>query len=489
MTIKEIEAATGLPRANVRYYESLGLIHPARAANGYRDYRQKDLETLLKIKLLRQLDCSLEDIQALEHGERTLDQVLSEIWAALEQKEAETQHALELCRKLRADHPSWNDLQPERYLFWNPPASVELPSVADAVDDLGSRCPWRRNFARSLDYALCLLLWELFLCLALRVNIVSPSFGLNILNVAVALGLMCVLEPMFLHFLGTTPGKALFGLKLTRSDGSYFSYLDALWRTFRVSIYGLGLMVPLITVITQSLALQRCRRREPQPWALYDEAWSDPTGGKLPFWSQRGSVLRVIGYLGCQAVMVVLVILGVLVAATPRHQGPLTAQEFADNYNHLRVYASAPDVPYDTLGADGNWHQSATNAVVLHLDGLETPRLHFTLEDDRLTQVSFSVSDPEQGTICSSPSSYAIRTLHALLGERELLPGHTLSTIDRELDALPPGTTTWHIDGWDVTCQINIAGYYTWDQMLFPVEGQRQELTYFFSIQSSQPAP
>lgn len=31
MTIREIEDATGLPRANVRYYESLGLIHPARA--------------------------------------------------------------------------------------------------------------------------------------------------------------------------------------------------------------------------------------------------------------------------------------------------------------------------------------------------------------------------------------------------------------------------------------------------------------------------
>ena len=43
MTIREIEEATGLPRAKVRYYESLGLIHPARAANGYRDYRQEDL--------------------------------------------------------------------------------------------------------------------------------------------------------------------------------------------------------------------------------------------------------------------------------------------------------------------------------------------------------------------------------------------------------------------------------------------------------------
>ena len=488
MTIKEIEAATGLPRANVRYYESLGLIHPARAANGYRDYRQEDLDTLLKIKLLRQLDCPLEDIQALERGERTLDQVLSEVGDALEKKAAETHRALELYHQLRADHPSWDDLQPERYLAWNPPASALAP-VADAADDLGSRCPWRRNFARSLDYALCLCLWELFLCLALRVNILSPSVGLQILNVAVALGLMCVLEPMFLHFFGATPGKALFGLRLTRSDGSFFRYSQGLLRTFHVIIYGLGLMVPLITVITQSLSLRRCRRLESQPWALEDEAWSDPTGGKLPFWAQRGSALRVAGYLGCQAAITALLIFGILTAAAPRHQGALTAQEFADNYNHLRAYASAPDVPYDALGADGSWHQSATNAVVLHLDGLETPRFHFTLEDDRLTQVSFSVSGPEQGVICASPAGYAIRALHALLGERELLPGPTLSAIDRELEALPPGETTWHIDGWDVTCQITVAGYHRWEQMLFPAEGERQELAFFCSIQSSQPAP
>lgn len=38
MTVKEVEERTGLPRANIRYYESEGLIHPARGQNGYRDY-------------------------------------------------------------------------------------------------------------------------------------------------------------------------------------------------------------------------------------------------------------------------------------------------------------------------------------------------------------------------------------------------------------------------------------------------------------------
>src|SRR5699024_11645108 len=66
MTVKEVEERTGLPRANIRYYESEGLIHPARGQNGYRDYRQEDVDTLLKIKLLRQVGRSEEHTSELQ---------------------------------------------------------------------------------------------------------------------------------------------------------------------------------------------------------------------------------------------------------------------------------------------------------------------------------------------------------------------------------------------------------------------------------------
>ena len=55
MTIKEVETLSGLPRANIRYYESEGLIAPKRAENGYREYSQADAEVLLRVKLLRAL--------------------------------------------------------------------------------------------------------------------------------------------------------------------------------------------------------------------------------------------------------------------------------------------------------------------------------------------------------------------------------------------------------------------------------------------------
>ncbi len=53
MTIREIEALSGMTRANIRFYESEGLLTPNRMENGYRDYTRSDLDTLHKIRLLR----------------------------------------------------------------------------------------------------------------------------------------------------------------------------------------------------------------------------------------------------------------------------------------------------------------------------------------------------------------------------------------------------------------------------------------------------
>ena len=64
MTSKEMEARSGVPRANIRYYEAEGLLAPARSGNGYRDYSEEDLRTLEKIKLLRRLGVTIEALRA-----------------------------------------------------------------------------------------------------------------------------------------------------------------------------------------------------------------------------------------------------------------------------------------------------------------------------------------------------------------------------------------------------------------------------------------
>ena len=72
MTSKEMEARSGVPRANIRYYEAEGLLAPARSGNGYRDYSEEDLRTLEKIKLLRRLGVTIEALRALRDGRAEL---------------------------------------------------------------------------------------------------------------------------------------------------------------------------------------------------------------------------------------------------------------------------------------------------------------------------------------------------------------------------------------------------------------------------------
>ena len=76
MTIREIEELSGMPRANIRFYEAEGLLRPDRDANGYRNYSEEDLRILQKIRLLRALHVSLEDIRQVASGKRHLEDVL-----------------------------------------------------------------------------------------------------------------------------------------------------------------------------------------------------------------------------------------------------------------------------------------------------------------------------------------------------------------------------------------------------------------------------
>ena len=92
MTIKEIENLSGMTRANIRFYETEGLLTPSRDSNGYRNYTEKDLEILKRIRLLRTLHLSLADIRAADSGERRLDEVLAGHLHALEEEELSLIH-------------------------------------------------------------------------------------------------------------------------------------------------------------------------------------------------------------------------------------------------------------------------------------------------------------------------------------------------------------------------------------------------------------
>lgn len=65
MNIKEVAQASDLPAKTIRYYEEIGLIRPARGANGYRTFSAQDLHKLAFLGRARALGFSIADCRVL----------------------------------------------------------------------------------------------------------------------------------------------------------------------------------------------------------------------------------------------------------------------------------------------------------------------------------------------------------------------------------------------------------------------------------------
>ena len=65
MNIGEVSMRAGLPAKTIRYYEDIGLIRPARDANGYRAFAESDVHKLEFLGRARALGFSIEECRAL----------------------------------------------------------------------------------------------------------------------------------------------------------------------------------------------------------------------------------------------------------------------------------------------------------------------------------------------------------------------------------------------------------------------------------------
>lgn len=65
MNIGEISVQSGLPAKTIRYYEDIGLVEPARKANGYREFRESDLHKLAFLRRARSLGFSIDQCRDL----------------------------------------------------------------------------------------------------------------------------------------------------------------------------------------------------------------------------------------------------------------------------------------------------------------------------------------------------------------------------------------------------------------------------------------
>ena len=65
MNIGSAANRSGLPAKTIRYYEDIGLIHPDRKTNGYRDYSDSHLHILRFLARARSLGFTIEECRRL----------------------------------------------------------------------------------------------------------------------------------------------------------------------------------------------------------------------------------------------------------------------------------------------------------------------------------------------------------------------------------------------------------------------------------------
>lgn len=117
MRINKVEEKVGITKKNIRFYEEKGLLHPERnKENGYREYSDSDVEMLQKIKLLRQLSVSIEEILKIQNGYLTLEDCMKRHMIFLTREEENVRQKKSVCAQLEADGEQLSTMDTQKYL-------------------------------------------------------------------------------------------------------------------------------------------------------------------------------------------------------------------------------------------------------------------------------------------------------------------------------------------------------------------------------------
>lgn len=346
MTIKEIEEASGMRRANIRFYEEEGFIHPEREKNGYRNYTEEDLKILKKIKLLRSLHVSLEDIKAMHRGTQDLAGTLEEHIAYLTTKQQELEKSKYVCEKMQRDGATYEKLNTEQYLLV---LKKCLPDVTEKEDWVERdtqepvQAPWLRIFARMFDYLLYATVWIVLVFLFHRI------FGLErndlvtgvVFSIVINFFIAFLLEPLFLYMFATTPGKALLGLWVSYDVGGPIP-MDMAWaRSWRAI---LGIHDWKYRDFFQMFNTYKAMADgKPLDWDYVANTTPELKDEKP--WRKAAFAAATVG---CVFTIVWACVSMLMVP----NRGDVTAKEFAENYNNVRnvVYNGGLNIT-----EDGEW--------------------------------------------------------------------------------------------------------------------------------------
>lgn len=102
MNIGEAAERSGLNSKTIRYYESLGLVEPDRAENGYRDYSGRDVAQLQFLQHCRSVGFNLDECRELLALYRDPNRRSAEVKALVLSHVAQVEAQLEQLETMRS---------------------------------------------------------------------------------------------------------------------------------------------------------------------------------------------------------------------------------------------------------------------------------------------------------------------------------------------------------------------------------------------------
>lgn len=405
MTIKEMEELSGIPRANIRFYEKEGLIAPQRNANGYRNYSEEDLNTLKRIRLLRMVHISLEDIKALNRKECELTDLLLKHLKTLDSERQNLEESRRICEQLLGSRAAYDGFDAQDYFDEMNTSSLE--KTAEMKEDSLPKvtAPWVRYLARMIDETIYSILWYLLLSLGFHVNIMGIA---GVWALMLGAGSLLFAESAMLSLFGTTPGKFLFGLRVSAENGARLTWNEAFRRTWTVWRRGMGFYIPVYRLIRLYRSYKDCKSGK------YLE-WEEET----VLWLEKGHMQRkAAAALALLAGLNVLILVIWQAGALPRNQGEISVQQFAENFNDMQSFyqidrqlnlpefsqAFGMDDSRMILNEQGKWEKLPSTSYIIgtSVNYQELPQLSFTEADGTVSGVSFSAAYENENVEISS---------------------------------------------------------------------------------------
>lgn len=344
MTVKEVEQLTGMTRANIRYYEMEGLLVPKRNANGHREYSKSDVEELNKIKLLRTLYVSIEEIKELKANQKRLSEVLETQLEKLERERRSIVQAIDVCRMMKDDQVDFRTLNAKYYYAEYNRMTQNENEVLKKDQIQQERIPVRRLLARGVDTAFYTIIWHAIVMLLLGVNLQSMGSVAEFVDIIIVWLLMIIFEGILLSKFGTTLGKWIFGIEVTNLDDGRLTFTESLTRCVNVFIHGYGCQIPFYGWWKQWKCFEDCSSGVPLKW----EEDSCVIVKDKKNW-------RMVIYVFAVAVIIGTEVFINYMAALPPNRGELTVETFSENFNELADEQDLFTIMY--LNEKGEWEK------------------------------------------------------------------------------------------------------------------------------------